>query len=75
MLKNPAFSDTQTVSGKPIATLHKFETDIKLINQKNKMTNKTLVFLAVLLLTVTTLQAQTTKLVKQMAYADSLRLV
>jgi amidohydrolase len=39
------------------------------------MTNKTLVLLTVILLTVTTLQAQTNKQVKQMAYADSLRLV
>ena len=39
------------------------------------MTNKALVFLTVILLTVTILQAQTTKQVKQMAYADSLRLV
>lgn len=39
------------------------------------MTNRTLVFLTVFLLTFTALQAQTTKQVKQMAYADSLRLV
>lgn len=39
------------------------------------MTNKALIFLTATLLTVTTLQAQTTKQVKQMAYADSLRLV
>lgn len=39
------------------------------------MTNKALVFLTAILLTVTTLQAQTNKQVKQMAYADSLRLV
>lgn len=39
------------------------------------MTNKAIEFLTVILLTVTTLQAQTTKQVKQMAYADSLRLV
>jgi hypothetical protein len=39
------------------------------------MTTKTLVFLTVLLLTVTSLQAQTTKQVKQLAYADSVRLV
>ena len=39
------------------------------------MTNKALVFLTLILLTVTTLQAQTAKQVKQMAYADSLRMV
>ena len=39
------------------------------------MTNKALVFLTLILLTVTTLQAQITKQVKQMAYADSLRMV
>jgi len=39
------------------------------------MTNKALFFLTVILLTVTTLQAQTTNQVKQMAYTDSLRLV
>ncbi|MDP9229896.1 MAG: amidohydrolase [Bacteroidota bacterium] len=39
------------------------------------MTNKISVLLTVIILTVATLQAQTTKQVKQMAYADSLRLV
>jgi len=39
------------------------------------MTNKTLVVLIVAILSITTLQAQTIKQVKQMAYADSLRLV
>jgi hypothetical protein len=39
-----------------------------------KMTNKALVFLTVIIPAVTTLHAQTTKQVRQMAYADSLRL-
>jgi len=39
------------------------------------MINKTLVVLIVVILSITTLQAQTIKRVKQMAYADSLRLV
>ena len=39
------------------------------------MTNKALVFLTVILLTATSIQAQTTKQVKQLAYTDSLRLV
>lgn len=39
------------------------------------MTKKISIFLTAVLLTVATLQAQTTKQVKQMAYADSLRLV
>jgi len=39
------------------------------------MTNKALIFLAATLLTVATLQAQITKQVHQMAYADSLRMV
>ena len=39
------------------------------------MTIKALVFLTVIILASTTLQAQTTKQVKQMAYADSIRLV
>lgn len=39
------------------------------------MPNKALLFLTVTLLTVTTLQGQTTKQLKQMAFADSLRLV
>ena len=39
------------------------------------MTNKISSLLIVLILTVATLQAQTNKQVKQMAYADSLRLV
>jgi hippurate hydrolase len=39
------------------------------------MTNKISLLLAVIILTITTLQAQTTIQVKQMAYADSLRLV
>jgi amidohydrolase len=39
------------------------------------MTNKILILLAVLMLTVATTKAQSTKQVKQMAYADSLRLV
>lgn len=39
------------------------------------MKNRSIVFLAVSLLVVTTVQAQTSNQVKQMAYADSLRLV
>jgi hypothetical protein len=39
------------------------------------MTSKPLAFLTIIVLAVTTLQAQTSKQVKQMAYADSLRLV
>jgi amidohydrolase len=39
-----------------------------------KMTNKIFVFLTLMLTVVTTLQAQTIEKVKQMAYADSLRL-
>ena len=39
------------------------------------MTNRALIFLTVTLLTVTTLQGQTAKQVKQLAYADSSRLV
>ena len=39
------------------------------------MPNKALLFLTVTLLTVTTLQGQNTKQLKQMAFADSLRLV
>ncbi len=38
------------------------------------MKNKALMFLTVVVTAVTTLQAQTTKQIKQMAYADSLRL-
>lgn len=39
------------------------------------MIHKALLFLSLILLTVTTLQAQATKQVKQLAYADSVRLV
>ena len=39
------------------------------------MTNKISVLLIVIILTATTLRAQITRQVKQMAYADSLRLV
>ncbi|HRH66198.1 MAG TPA: hypothetical protein PLU53_07870, partial [Bacteroidia bacterium] len=39
------------------------------------MTNRDLVFFISLLLTVTAVKAQTIQQVKQMAYADSLRLV
>jgi len=40
-----------------------------------KMTNKALLFLAVVMLAVTTIQAQNAKKIKQMVYADSSRLI
>lgn len=59
-----------------MTTAHKFQFDLNTaINQILKMTNKIYVLLTVFILIVATLQAQITKQVKQMAYADSLRLV
>jgi hippurate hydrolase len=50
--------------------------DLSLLNKQNiKMTNKTFLSLAVILLTVKSLQAQVSKQVHQMAYADSFRMV
>src|ERR1700710_2970188 len=63
------------VACKPTVTHYKCPVSKSANNQNIKMTSKTFVLLALTMLSIATLRAQTVKQVRQMADADSLRLV